>query len=108
MSGGETLGRCKQCGAPITLANMVKGPTGLFCSPDCRTRHEAFVQKAAQIEQRERPVGGLFFVRLRSALTTLIVLAVLGACAAFLGDLYGFQIPIVSRLYHVIRQSIGI
>jgi len=90
------------------MSNLVKGPTGMFCSEDCRSRHEAFVQRAAQLDQPQRPVRGLFFARLRSAVATVLVLAVLGACAAFLGDLYGFQIPFVSHLYHLIRHAIGI
>lgn len=99
ISGGETLGRCKQCGAPVTMMNVVKGPTGLFCSDVCKAKHEQFVRAAAETAPAERAAGGLFFARVRRLLGSLVFLMILVFVVGFIAQIAGFPIPYLTPLF---------
>lgn len=101
----DAVGRCKQCGAPVTLANKVAGPTGLFCSDVCRAKHEDFVQRTAQLEQRGP--GGLsigFLVRrlVRSAVALVVLLALVGAVSVL------FEIPVLAPFFRGLFAMVGL
>lgn len=104
ISDVDVVGRCKQCGQPVTQFNKVKGPTGMFCSESCRERHESFVKKAASSESKQ---GGGFGIkyklkRLISWIVTIVVLAaVIGGFALF------FEIPVLTPLVRRILGQLG-
>lgn len=92
----DVTGRCKQCGAPVTDLDRVKGPTGIFCSVECKERHENFMRRAAQLEAG-RPRGGGGLRRLfRKFVGKVFALAVLLAFICALGMF--FKIPILSDM----------
>ena len=101
--GMEAATRCKQCNVPVCGKYVVAGPTGNFCSQDCRTRHEAFVQRARELDA-QRGVGLMVQVRkfLGAAVVALAVLAVLG----IVGSL--FEVPILSGIVRGVRGTLGI
>jgi len=100
-SGEETLGRCKQCGAPVTIQNKTKGPTGVFCSETCRQQHEHFVKKAAELDDKPR-ARGLFFIRLRNFLSALALILLIIFAGGFLTNLGGIQIPVLQQAYELL------
>lgn len=106
-SGGETMGRCKQCGAPVTMQNIVKGPTGMFCSDTCRSQHESFVEKANAIERRERAPGGLISVWLRKIAASVIVAVVVILVAGFVAKRYNVDVPILVPAYEWLQYRIS-
>ncbi|HEX73151.1 MAG TPA: hypothetical protein ENN65_07530 [Candidatus Hydrogenedentes bacterium] len=101
--GVEATVRCKQCGTPVCDTCVESGPTGRFCSPACRQKHEAFMQRAQQMDGRAR--SGVF-VKLRgligSIIIILVVLAVIGVAATL------FPIPILSDLVFQLRGMLNI
>ncbi|MFP4502474.1 MAG: B-box zinc finger protein [Candidatus Hydrogenedentota bacterium] len=88
--GVEATHRCKQCGRPVCDTCTIMGPTGRFCSENCRTTHEAFVQRARQLETKTR-VG--FGVRLRNFLGSLIVVVIVAAVVLGIGHF--FEVPVL-------------
>lgn len=52
--GVEATVRCKQCAKPVCGSCVVTGPTGRFCSIECRDRHEAFVKRARELKDAPR------------------------------------------------------
>lgn len=99
LSGEEHLARCKQCGAPVTMMNVTKGPTGVFCSAVCKEKHEQFVRAAAATERRERPAGGLLFARLRRFAGAAVFLAVVLIAIGFGARFAGVRVPVASPLF---------
>jgi hypothetical protein len=111
ISGGENMGRCKQCGKPLDITNRIKGPTGAFCSEPCRVQHEAFVGRVGEMEAAEGKGGGgflLFALRLRSLLSSCVVLLVLLLLAGFAGTVFEYEIPVISTLYFRILGLVGL
>jgi len=105
-SAVDAIGRCKQCGGPVTQFDKVVGPTGMFCSEECKAKHEAFTQRAGSLE---RQTGGTFFgiprflgKNLGRLIVLLIVLVAIGALASFV------EIPVLTPLVSNIRASLGI
>jgi hypothetical protein len=90
------------------MKNIVKGPTGIFCSGDCRSRHENFVTKASELDDQRRSGSGLTLLKLRRLLSTLLVLSVVAFCAGWLAGLYGYRIPFITRFYEAVRGMIGL
>jgi hypothetical protein len=93
----DVIGRCKQCGAPVTEFNRILGPTGLFCSDLCRQKHEAFTERAQALDVTgKRSSGAVVRHMIRKFLTKVIVLLILlffiGLVATF------FEIPILSDI----------
>ena len=101
--GVEATVRCKQCGKPVCDTCVESGPTGRFCSPACRQKHETFMQRAQQMEGR---AGSGIFVKLRgligSIIMILVVLVVIGVAATL------FPIPILSDLVFHLRGMLNI
>lgn len=101
--GIEAVGRCKQCGKPFCGACKVMGPTGLFCSAECKEKHETFVQRAQALESRKGSVSIL--VKLRKLLNTVVVIVILALILGVLGTL--FEIPVLSDLVVRARDMVG-
>lgn len=102
--GVEAVGRCKQCGKPFCNACKEQGPTGYFCSAECKQKHETFVQRAQQLEQRRGGTG--FGYRIRRffgfAAAVLVIAIVLGVVGTL------FEVPVLSNLVRSVRGSIGV
>jgi len=101
----EVIGRCKQCGGPITDANKVRGPTGVFCSDACRETHEAFIRKAQALDARPKPGLGIGF-KLKTLLFRLILL-VLALCIVG-GASQFINIPYVSQWVWNFLHGMGV
>jgi hypothetical protein len=101
--GIEATHRCKQCGKPVCDTCVVLGPTGRFCSENCKTTHENFVQRARQLETKTRSGFGM---RLRNAFGFLIVAVVVTAVVLGIG--FFFEVPVLrdiaARLLGLIGQ----
>jgi hypothetical protein len=102
--GIEAVGRCKQCGKPYCSACKIAGPTGLFCSDACKQKHEAFVQRAQQLESRKAPLNILAKIRklIGKILVLLILLAFLVVVGIVLPD-----IPVLGTFAARVREFIG-
>lgn len=98
----EAVNRCKQCTTPTCHKCTVMGPTGKFCSENCRNTHEAFIRSAQALNTKTRSA---FFVKLRSRIGTLIVLAGMLFAAGVVGTV--FYIPVLSELTLKVRGIIG-
>jgi hypothetical protein len=99
----EATARCKQCGTPVCNACLVMGPTGRFCSTVCREKHQAFVQRAQQLDGKAR---SSFFPKLRRLVGWLIMSAMVVLVLAVIGTL--FEIPVLSPLVLQLRGYIGV
>lgn len=93
--GVEAIIRCKQCGRPACSTCRVKGPTGEFCSEECKEKHQSFVQRAQQVDAMKKAKRGFPFGRL---IRKAIVIAVLLIFAVALGAAFGIEIPFLSPL----------
>ncbi len=100
-----TIGRCKQCHKPVTEANKVVAPSGLFCSSACRERYETFVKRAAELESHRRTRLGLAF-RLKQLVSFLISLAILAAILGFIAVI--FEIPVVGPFFLRLKEMVGL
>ncbi len=102
--GVEAVARCRQCATPVCNACVVAGPTGRFCSFECREKHEKFVKDAQGCELGKRPRGG-FSRTLRSLVSSAVVLAAvllaLGVVCTF------FEVPVLSDLTRMVRGRVG-
>lgn len=100
----EAVGRCKQCGRPFCNTCRVTGPTGVFCGNECKQKHEAFVQRAKELEDRKGPPRILVKLRklIRKLIFFLIVALILGVIGA------RFEIPVLSDLVLRIRGMLGV
>ncbi len=99
----EAVNRCKQCGAPTCHNCTVTGPTGKFCSENCRATHEAFIRNAQTMSSK---APSMFFVRVRSLIGTLLAIAAVLFAAAVVGTV--FYIPVLSELTRTVRNLLGI
>lgn len=106
VSAVDAIGRCKQCGSPVTQFNKVVGPTGMFCSDECKANHEAFTQRAGSLERTKK--GGLFGLPrvLGKLVGQLIVLAIIVVAIGAVGAI--FEIPVLSPLVSNVRATLGI
>lgn len=101
--GVEATVRCKQCGKPVCNTCVVQGSTGRFCSDSCHQRHEAYTQRAQELDGKAR---GSAFIKLRSILGTLIIIA---AALVALGVVGSFMdVPVLSDVVWKIRDILGI
>lgn len=101
----DAVGRCKQCGAPVTLVNKVTGPTGLFCSDVCRVKHEEFLQRTAQLETRgPRPFSIGYLVRrfVKAVVGLVVLVAVIGGVSVF------FDIPVLAPFFRGLFAMVGL
>src|SRR5262245_6258361 len=92
----EATGRCKQCSKPFCDTCAVRGPTGNFCSAECKQRHEAYVQRAAKLDDMRHDTS--FFAKtwiwIRKLAVFAIVVLILGVVIHYLG----YPVPILSDL----------
>ncbi len=105
-SAVDAIGRCKQCGSPVTPFNKVVGPTGMFCGDECKANHEAFTQRAGSLE---RKTGGTLFGiprALGKILGQLIVLAIIVVAIGVVGTI--FEIPMLTPFVESVRARFGI
>ncbi|HOJ33578.1 MAG TPA: hypothetical protein PKY35_09200 [Candidatus Hydrogenedentes bacterium] len=100
----DVIGRCKQCGGPVTQYDKVTGVMGIFCSETCRERFETFAQRAAALDASKRPRLGLGF-RIKTLIGRLIILilaiAVIGAASIL------FRIPVLAPIFIRILRMVG-
>lgn len=102
--GVEAVARCRQCSTPVCNACVVGGPTGRFCSFECREKHEKFVKDAQGCELGKKRGGG-FSRSLRSLVSSAVVL---GAVLLALGVVCTiFEVPVLSGLTRTVRGMIG-
>jgi len=98
----DTIGRCKQCGGPVTQFDKVIGPTGMFCSEECKQRHEHFVKRAAAADESRRPAKFGFKALIVSLIKKMVVLGIVVVMAA--GLILYFNVPVASDIV----RSVGI
>jgi hypothetical protein len=99
----EAVGRCKQCGKPFCSACAISGPTGKFCSDSCKEKHQAFIQRAQQLERSSVGAGFLLKVR-RMVVKVAIWAAVILVVVFLLAKFNVYDVPILAKL---MRQYIG-
>jgi hypothetical protein len=102
--GIEAVARCRTCGKPMCGACTVAGPTGKFCSFECREKHEKFTKAAQDTEYRGR-VGGGFSSMIRNLVSSVVVLAAVLLAAGVLSTV--FEVPVLSGLTRIVRAKIG-
>ena len=100
----EAVGRCKQCSKPICAACKIPGPTGVFCSAECKQKHEVFVKRAQELDVKKGGLGiGYILSRIVGwAVALLIIAIVLGVVGTI------FSVPVLSPLVQSVRNSIGL
>ncbi|GMV99877.1 MAG: hypothetical protein AMXMBFR84_10160 [Candidatus Hydrogenedentota bacterium] len=103
-TGVEAVGRCKQCGKPFCNACKVMGPTGLFCSDDCKVKHENFVKKAAEYDHKKGGIG--LGHTIGKLIKYAVVLAILVAVATAAGTV--FKVPVLSDFAAKVRDITGL
>jgi hypothetical protein len=91
--GFESVGRCKQCSKPYCSDCQVKGPTGMFCCEACKEMHEAFVNRAQQLDgmRKDSTTFSSIKILLRKILLVVIVLGVAAVGLTYLG----IDLPVV-------------
>ncbi len=92
----EATGRCKQCSTPFCDTCAVRGATSNFCSAECKQRHEAFVQRAAKLDDMRRDTR--FFAKTWIWIRKLIVFAIVALIIAVAVHYLGYPVPVVSDL----------
>ena len=102
--GVEAVGRCKQCSKPFCNACRIQGPTGYFCSAECRQKHEIFVKRAQELDVKRGGLGVGFFLKriLGLAVAILIIAIVLGVVGSVV------ETPVLTPLVGSVRNAIGI
>lgn len=98
----QAVNRCKQCTIPTCHKCTIVGPTGKFCSENCRNIHEAFIRRAQDLNTTARST---FFVKLRRRVASVLFLLALLFAAGVVGTV--FDIPVLSELAFRIRGIIG-
>ncbi len=102
--GIEAIARCRQCATPVCNGCVVAGPTGRFCSFECREKHEQFTRDAQGCELAGKRGGG-FTRTLRKMVGRVVVLAaalfVLGVVCSM------FEVPVLSGLTRMVRGFVG-
>jgi hypothetical protein len=78
------------------------GPTGKFCSENCRNIHEAFIRRAQETNTTARST---FFVKLRRNVASLLYIVVVLFAAGVVGTV--FYIPVLSELTLRVRGMLG-
>ncbi|MBI2422474.1 MAG: hypothetical protein HYV27_06575 [Candidatus Hydrogenedentes bacterium] len=99
----QAVARCKQCSRPVCNSCIVPGPTGRFCSPVCKEKHEHFLRQASQMDSKAR---GALFIKLKSLLTSILIAAAVGGVILFIAT--RVEIPVLTDIANRIRDLIGI
>jgi hypothetical protein len=100
----DVAGRCKQCGKGYTQFDKVSGTTGVFCSEECREKHEAFMKRAAAIDARPRSRPSIGF-KLRKLVRSLVTLLILFAFVGVVSVV--FNIPVLAPFFVNLRRMTG-
>lgn len=96
----ESVNRCKQCGKPFCGACEVIGPTGRFCSDGCKQSHEAYVQRAQQLDV----AGGGFLSRIgRRVKKVLVFAAFFLVICLILIFFFNINVPIIGPFVNQFR-----
>jgi hypothetical protein len=103
----EATTRCKACLKPICNACRVMGPTGVFCSTECKEKYEQFVERAARLEQMRKPKT-FNLARIRSIVIKVIILAAVVLVAGFVASLFDVEIPVLSGIVERLRETAGL
>lgn len=104
----DAIGRCKQCGKPVTPFNKVTGPTGMFCSAECKEMHQAFMQRAQKLESQKKPKTlGMKLLLSRIIGKTLVIL-VLVLFIALVLSFFGITVPFLTPLGDWMRSLVGV
>jgi hypothetical protein len=98
----QAVNRCKQCGAGTCHPCTVAGPTGRFCSERCRDTHEAFSQRAQELNTR---APGGRFLKVRKLVGSLLVFAAVLLAAGVVSSVV--YIPVLSGLTLRVRAILG-
>ena len=100
----EAIVHCRQCATPVCGACMVPGPTGRFCSIECREKNEIFIKKAQDCDVVKKRGGGFSHGIVKLAGRVVVLLA-----TAFALGVAGtvFEIPGLSDLTRTVRGMIG-
>lgn len=98
----QAVNRCKQCSKPTCHKCTVTGPTGKFCSENCKNTHEAFIRRSQELNTKARST---FIVKLKKLVGTLLFLAVVLIAAGVVGTV--FYIPVLSELTLRVREILG-
>lgn len=94
----EAVGRCKQCGKPFCGTCQIMGPTGKFCSEQCKTNHETFVQRAQQLDSMQRKSS--FFANTGDLIKKILVFAAAAIIVLVVLHFIGVEIPVVSNIIY--------
>ncbi len=101
----EAIAHCHQCSTPVCGRCVVAGPTGRFCSFECREKHEQFVEKARDCDVNGKQ-GGRFSRAVRKLFGYLVFLAAVLFCLGILCTMY--EVPLLSEWTRAVRGIIGI
>ena len=99
----EAVGRCKQCSKPFCNACRVQGPTGYFCSAECKQKHEVFVKRAQELDTKKGGMGIGFLVG--KLISILIGVVIIAAIVGVVGSV--FNVPVLTPLVQSVRASVG-
>ncbi len=98
------VAHCHQCAKPVCGGCVVVGPTGKFCSSECRDKHERFMKNAQGRDLVGNPGGGFLHV-VRKAVGRVVALAVLLFALGVIGTF--FEVPMLSEWTRTLRGMIG-
>ena len=101
--GFQAVGRCKQCGKPFCSQCQVKGPTGLFCCPECKKSHEAFTERAQQLDSMRK--DSTTFEKIKITVRKFLMAALFIVIVAVIFHFIGVEIPVVSDMIRSIMDS---
>ena len=101
----EAVAHCHQCSTPVCGRCVVAGPTGKFCSFECREKHEQFMNNAKGCDVSGKQGGG-FSRAVRKLAGYLVFLAAVLFCLGLLCTMY--EVPVLSDLTRTVRGMIGI
>lgn len=101
----DVIGRCKQCGSPVTEQIKVSSVMGMFCSELCKEKFETFAQRAAELDARRPPRTKLRF-RIKAWINRLIFLVLLLALIG--GVSWYFQIPVLAPIVARLLRMVGL
>lgn len=102
----EATARCKACLKPICNACKVVGPTGIFCSGECKEKYEQFVERAARMDAMQKPKA-FNLARIRSYLVKAVLLALVVLVAGFVASVFDVEVPILSDIVDKLRSMAG-
>ena len=99
----EASGRCKQCNKPYCTACRVQGPTGNFCSDECKVNHETFMRRAKALDDMKGAGGGMRTIK--KFIGSVVTLSIAGVILAIAATIMGFDIPVVSEFFRDIVDN---